>query len=189
MQCGEIKGLDGYSKSKSNFAGKKSDCKECGKERSKQYYIDNAEQYKQYRKDNPEKTAIIKQKRRARKASLPDTLTTQQQEHLQEIQNRKCIISGATTNLHLEHFIPLSWGAGGTTWENCYYMEGSLNISKGNRNPFEWIKTQPESYQDNFYNKLVPMLAERNNMTVQEFTVYAYQCEKQYKEVSEPVLS
>ena len=163
------------------------------KEYRKAYRKRNREREKELHKawinDNRGKARLNVQKRRAKRKSLPSTLSIKQKEHLPELQNHKCIISGITDNLHLEHFIPISWGVGGTTFENCYYLEGSLNISKGNRNPFEWIKTQPTEYQSNFHNKLVPMLAERNNMSVEEFTDYVYQCEKEYLGNREPVLS
>ena len=104
---------------------------------------------------------------------------------LLEAQHGQCILSGATENLHLEHFIPVSWGHGGTTFENCYYMEDSLNYDKYTKNPFEWIHTQPKEYQHRFHGILIPMFAERNRMSVEEFTDYIYECEANKKELVE----
>ena len=152
------------------------------------YYAENTEQKKDYQKqyyqENKEKVYHHGRIRRTRMAALPSTLTLEQDRIILEIQDYSCLLSGATENLHLEHFIPVAWGAGGTTFENCYYMEGTLNMSKGRKNPFEWIKYQPEEYQDNFNNKLVPELAARNNMTIEEFTDYVYQCEQNAKELA-----
>jgi hypothetical protein len=61
-------------------------------------------------------------------------------------------------------------------------MVGKLNYGKNNRNPFEWINSQPEEYQERFYGLLVPELAERNGMTVEEFIYHVYECEQYTKE-------
>lgn len=151
-----------------------------------QYYQENKEHLQDYwqywYKNNPDKVLVNSQRRRTKQNNLPDTLSVEDRKVLLEIQNRKCILSGKSSDLHFEHFIPISWCAGGTTFENCYYMERSLNISKWNRNPFEWIKRQPEAYQHRFHTVLVPMLAERNGMTIQAFIEYVYECEKAYIE-------
>lgn len=150
----------------------------------KKWYYSNKEHVlaivKRWSVNNPEKVKAISYKRRTLKFLLPTTLTPEQVELLMELQENKCILSSDTENLHLEHFIPLSWATGGTTFENCYYLQGKLNISKGNRNPFEWIKTQPVQHQQNFHYVLIPMLAERNGMSVSEFTAYIFQCEQAY---------
>ncbi|PEM65318.1 hypothetical protein CN613_25580 [Bacillus pseudomycoides] len=127
-----------------------------------------------YYKRTRERRILLKNKRRAFVHELPFNLTDYSE--LLNKQESRCPLSGFTNTLHLEHFIPLSIGHGGTTFENCYYMDGSLNISKNAHNPFEWIKTQPIEYQDRFHSILVPMLAARNEMTVEEFTEYVYWC-------------
>ncbi|MFC6040117.1 hypothetical protein ACFPYN_11865 [Paenisporosarcina macmurdoensis] len=143
-----------------------------------------------WRKKNPEQSALNDHIRRTRKALLPSTLTPEQESLLKDIQNNKCILSNIPaysdfknrrTNFTLEHFIPIVWGVGGTTWENCYYMNDVLNSSKGNRNPFYWITAQPEHIQNNFHTVLVPMMAERNRMTTGEFTTYVNEAYENYK--------
>ena len=165
------------------------------KESQKQYYKENCESRKEYqkqyskehresqnesgkkwRKKNPEKVALKDQRRRAREKSLPDDLKPETRTKIFAHFNNTCPISGANTNLHHEHFIPLCVGHGGTTAENIYPMEGSLNLSKNGSNPFEWIKSQPQEYQENFYNILVPYLAKVNNMEVAKFTDFVYWC-------------
>lgn len=135
-----------------------------------------------WRKKNPEQVALNAFLRRKRKASLPYTLTGKDLKIILKIQDGKCILLCSLEGLHLEHFIPISWGIGGTTFENCYYMNGVLNSSKGNRNPFQWITAQPIHIQDNFHNKLVPMMAERNSMTVEEFTTYVNEAYEYYRQ-------
>jgi hypothetical protein len=175
-------------------------------EYSKQYYLKNKEldnkRSAEWRKNNKERKAELNklylhekpevfryhtQKRIALKHSLPSTLTIEQDALLLEIQKGKCFLSGASEGLHLEHFIPISWGAGGTTFENCYYMEGSLNNSKYNKNPFEWIKEQPEEYQQRFHEVLIPELAKRNGLTVEEFTAYVNKSHENYINQTEEV--
>ncbi|MEC3596912.1 hypothetical protein P4159_05710 [Bacillus thuringiensis] len=139
--------------------------REYKKRRDRQYYL-----------KNKDKSRVWKNIRRARKRLLPSTLTNSQNKNMLISQNNACILATTSFDLHLEHFIPVSIGYGGTTYENCYYMEGSLNLSKNASNPFEWIKTQPSEYQDRFHSILVPMLAARNEMTVEEFTEYVNWC-------------
>jgi len=145
------------------------DNKERKIEQSKQWYINNRERYN----ENARRRV---QNRRSRKRQLPNTLTKEQDTKLLEIQNNKCLLTNESKNLNLEHFIPISIGHGGTTFENCYYMEGSLNQSKYNHNPFEWIQTQSEDVQKRFYCLLVPILAKRHGMSVKEFENYVNYC-------------
>ncbi|MCA1024285.1 hypothetical protein [Halobacillus litoralis] len=154
------------------------------KMKDKRWYEANKEYknayHRQFRQDNPEMVRRWARTRRTLKRKLPNTLTEEDEAHLIEIQKQKCIVSGKTNDLDLEHFIPLSWNTGGTTFENCYFMDTSLNRRKLNRNPFEWVEDQPKNYQQRFHDHLVPMLADRNGMTVGEFTAYVNDLHKQY---------
>ena len=148
-------------------------------ERTKQYYKNNKnkiqKQMKQYYKNNKEQFKINNQKRRTIEKALEHTLTKEQWTETLEHFNYSGALTGSD-DIHLEHFIPLSSGHGGTCIENCYPMNSTLNLSKNDSNPFEWIKIQPEDIQDNFYNVLVPYLADKNNMSVDEFTAYVNYC-------------
>ena len=191
-KCGKEKALSEFYtykyKGEIRYEGK---CKECKKqyyednkekiaEQKKQYYEDNkekiAEQNKQYREDNKEKFKIYNHNREAMKKALPHDLTDTQWDNIMDSFNYECALSHKVEDLSLEHFMPLCIGHGGTTIANVYPMELSLNISKNGSNPFEWIKRQPEELQDNFYNVLVPYMAEVNEMTVKEFEDYVYWC-------------
>lgn len=208
--CSEMLPLASYYKDRhKKYDGHEAHCTICRKvyreknaehinNRSKQWRKDNKErarkQNKAYRESNKDVIQFNKKIRRTKIASLPSTLTVEENDLLKEIQGGRCLISDTPAYCDLqqrksmytlEHFIPVSWGAGGTTFENCYYMEGSINISKHNKNPFEWIKTQPAAYQERFNNILVPMLAERNGMSVDQFIQYVYECEQRYKDSKE----
>jgi hypothetical protein len=158
-------------------------------ELNKRHYILNKERRletnRMWIKANPERVAVQRQKRRTLLASLPNILTVEQLKEIIQIQKGKCFLSGASENLDLEHFIPISWGVGGTTYENCYMLEKSLNRSMLNKNPFDWINEQPENYQERFNNILVPELARRNGVTVEEFTAYVFKAYENYINRSE----
>ncbi len=94
------------------------------------------------RRDNPEKRAVEKGRRRARKESLPDTLTLGEMEDLLKI--------GRGTypgeKLHLDHFIPLGRKENetcGTTRANCHYIPADINYWKHNRLPTEFLVQLP----------------------------------------------
>lgn len=168
---------DKISEYKKNYAKEN---KDKIREYKKQHYEANKDKIneinRKYKVENPEVTALLNEKRRTLKMLLPVTLSSDMIPNMYSEQYGECILTRVTEGLDLEHFIPLSIGHGGTTYENCYYMEHSLNMSKNNRNPFEWVNTQPDEIQERFHSILVPMLAERNEMTVEEFTDYVNWC-------------
>jgi hypothetical protein len=169
-------------------------------EKSKKYYKENEKEVKAYVKDwydrnraeiskrkkkyneeNPHIRKSIRQRYKARRYSLPQNLTTNQTKQLLSI---GCILTGEKNDLHLDHFIPLSWGHGGTTFENMIPLSAELNISKNNRNPFEWIKTRND-IDISRWNAAIEHLARLNGMTAKEFEEYVYWCENNKREVTE----
>jgi hypothetical protein len=133
------------------------------------------ERTRKWRKENKDAITIHGLKRRSLIKNLPFELDKEGLKNLLEIQDGVCVLSDSTKT-NLEHFIPVSSGHGGTTFENCYYMDETLNLSKGAKNPFEWVETQSEDIQERFYMVLVPMMAERNNMNIEEFEAYVNEC-------------
>ncbi|MEY8748967.1 hypothetical protein [Alkalicoccobacillus gibsonii] len=162
--CHIMKYLYCFGKKADGFAKTRSICKMCKMKQNADYESREG----RTRDSKLERKRRYQCERRTAERKLPHTLTAEQDAQL----NNVCILSGATSNLQLEHFIPLSWGVAGTTFENCYYIEERLNYSKGNRNPFEWIETRFQDEKNRFYGYLVPMLAERNGMRVDEFISY-----------------
>ena len=130
---------------------------------------------KKHREENPEMYRMYYIKYRARKRSLPDTLTSEETEGIVEYFHGECsICSGAFE--HLDHFIPLSSGYGGTTLENIVPMCGSCNKSKGAKNPFEWAKTLTQKDRERF-DSLVEYLTELNGIAaVEDYEAHVYQC-------------
>jgi 5-methylcytosine-specific restriction endonuclease McrA len=102
-------------------------------------YADHREQYRAYyrhwQKENPEVGKAKQARREARKRNLPDTLTSEQAEHLLVI--GKAMYPGE--KLHLDHIVPLSKG-GGTTLANMHAIPARLNCSKYDKLPGETYK-------------------------------------------------
>ncbi|PFW43779.1 hypothetical protein [Priestia megaterium] len=152
-KCEQLKHISCFRPHSEGAHGYRSNCRECNREIDK----------------------LGNLRYQMKKKNLPHTLTELDFAKMQLEQKGKCYLNDST-EIHLEHFIPISWGHGGTTYKNCYYMDAALNTSKSNRNPFEWILTQPEHIQKRFYNVLVPTLAARNNMTTNAFEDYVNRC-------------
>lgn len=149
-------------------------------EMCRKHYRENREYYRIKNRiwcmENPEKERLHVEKRRALRNKLENTLTNEEWERILDDFNYSCALSEYAENMSLEHFVPLTVGHCGTTKENCYPMESSLNSSKNGKNPFEWIKTQPVQYQHEFYHKLLPHLASINNMTIREYKNFVNWC-------------
>lgn len=116
-------------------------------------------------------------KRRAIEKNLPnDTNSKEWQTYLLNQFNNKCPLT-SSSDIHLDHFIPVAWGHGGHYIGNIIPLESTLNQSKSDKNPFEWIKLR-EDIDKNKFNDLITHLAKLNNMDVEEFIEYTYWCEK-----------
>ncbi|MED1350592.1 hypothetical protein P4U51_30005, partial [Bacillus paranthracis] len=88
--------------------------------------------------------------------------------------------------IHLDHFIPLAWGHGGTIIENMIPLRGDLNISKNDRNPFEWIKREDirEIVDMAKWHETIEYLAKLNGMTTKEYEEYVYWCEENKRDLT-----
>ncbi|MGM7720630.1 hypothetical protein [Metabacillus sp. Hm71] len=92
----------------------------------------------------------------------------------------KCSLTGNTEDITVDHFIPIAWGHGGTYRGNLIVLDVEVNKSKGQHNPFEWIKKDINRNKIilNKFNELVHKLADLNGLTVEEFEQYVYWCEE-----------
>lgn len=194
--CNEVKGKEKFYKDRSRIKGNSSRCKRCQNEylrkRRRDPDVDtlttrrewrkaNAEklrkQGKEYKEANRVRLALNESRRRARKTLLPDTLSIEQTEEIISNFGRKCAICGEEYE-HLDHFIPLSSGYGGTTKENVIPLCRFHNLSKNNKNPFIWADTLPEYERGNF-NTLVKYLQVLNGIAdVDSYKAHVYQCFK-----------
>lgn len=108
------------------------------------YRAANADKVKKWVQDwynaNSDRVRLHWLNREARKRSFPDTFTPQEFERMMDYWGGACIISGDTTNLHLDHWIPLAdSNCPGTVAHNIVPMAAYLNFSKNDSDPLEWL--------------------------------------------------
>lgn len=147
------------------------------------YYKENKEIFlesnKRYAKENKEVIDAIRLRRRARKKNLPNELTADEIKWIMEKFNYCCALSGKKLEiLDFDHFIPLSTGQGGTIIGNMIPLSPSLNSSKQDSNPFEWIKREDiqQIVPIEKFNEVVRYLSQLNKMTVAEYKEYVNFC-------------
>jgi hypothetical protein len=133
---------------------------------------------KKYAKLNLCKFRIYNALRRARKQSLLDDWSDEQKKSTWQFFGNACALTETTDNIHADHAIPLSIGHGGTIHGNMYPLCEKLNISKNNRNIFEWFKANKQHFnlEQERFDRLIEWLAKANGMTVQEYRDYVYWC-------------
>ncbi|MDO3653551.1 hypothetical protein [Bacillus subtilis] len=161
-KCDEVKELMDFYRNVNTRDGYQPHCKVCHKElvrKSKQ--------------KNKDKHLSDRHNKRAKRFGLPAELTPSLVTYMREEQQGRCILTGIDEGLQFEHTVPLSKG-GGSTFENCYFINEYLNWTMNDKNMFEWIKHQHDFVKLRFYNVFVPMMAERNGMTPKEYEAYVY---------------
>lgn len=139
----------------------------------------------EYERNNPEKKSLYRQRRRARRANLPDTLTHEQQEEILERFEGGCSLTADTEDIQMDHVIPLSIGHGGTVFGNIIPLRASLNSSKQDRNIFDWFADNKERFNlsQRKFDELIAYLAEINDMTPKEYEEYVRWCHDNPREV------
>ncbi|WP_102694162.1 hypothetical protein [Rummeliibacillus pycnus] len=159
---------------------------ESWKEKSRRYYSDNKKKRKLQIRDwnikNQNRVTSYKLNYSARKKSLPDTLTEQELEEIKKHFSYKCALS-RSTDIQFDHFICLDSGHAGTFKGNIIPLSTSLNASKNNNNPFEWIKRFQE-YQTEF-ESVVEYLAEQNKLSVEDFKSFVYWCYNNQRSINQ----
>lgn len=129
----------------------------------------------EYRKNHPEVQRAAKLRRRAREKALNCELETKELTELMERFGNRCVITGEEAE-HLDHFIPVSTGHGGTIYENLVPVTASINTSKHGRNPFLWAEKYLTDDQKENFDKVVEYLAELNGLTVEEYRRFVFWC-------------
>jgi HNH endonuclease len=166
-KCGIIKELTEYSPNGKDATNRlRCACKECERERSKKYM-----------KDNPDKVKRNIAKRQHRLTKLPNTFTLKNYREMLNAFDYKCALTGDASDIVIDHFIPISIGHGGNTIGNNIPLSRSINASKSNRNPFEWIKERPDLDYERFH-QIVSYLAITNGMSVSAYIEYVEWCFK-----------
>lgn len=195
-ECSKVKEKCLFYKDSSRASGVSNNCKECLnaylKKRRRERSLELLEarrawternrerlreQYKEYAGANRERLNITESRRRARKKGLPDTLTLEEMEKITKEFGGKCSICSEEYE-HLDHFIPIATGCGGTTYENIVPMCASCNISKGAKNPFVWAKQLSEKERERF-DGLVRYLSDINGIAaVEDYEAHVNNCFK-----------
>ncbi|WP_298833878.1 hypothetical protein [uncultured Planococcus sp.] len=185
-ECRRVRLATEFSKNASGFGKLGSQCRSCMAMLKRIKYSADPAHVKSindaWRKNNPEKAALIMKRstalRKARMVALPATLTGEQMASMYKHFNSSCALTGSTTDIHIDHAIPIAIGHGGTIVENMIPLRGDLNISKSARNIFEWfvgIKPRLNLPQSRF-DFTIAYLADLNGMTSAEYRDYVYEC-------------
>jgi len=207
-KCNTLTNREGFTSYKKGIGGLKSTCSKCEAQRKRDWRQENtdktvvylsenkerikdrrrdyrerkreelAEQEKRWKTENKDRVVLAEQRRRARKQSLPNDLTYEQQTEILAHFNNACVLTGETNDLHLDHVIPLATGHGGTTYGNIIPLRGDLNCSKNDSNLFEWFESNRQRFKlsQERFDALVKYLADVNEMTVEEYKAYYNGC-------------
>jgi hypothetical protein len=208
-KCKGLKERHQYWENGDRSHGVQTKCKDCMREEratkyreyilnyAKGYYREHIEDIKKksrkyvtkWQKANPEKVRLAGHRRQARKRALPDTLTVEQTSVILE-RFGGCVFTGSE-DFQLDHVIPLAVGHGGTTKENMVPLRSDLNMSKSNRNIFEWFASNKERFNldQTKFDELIEYLANLNEMTVEEYRDYVYWCHENPRELTEDTAS
>ncbi|MFD0048911.1 hypothetical protein ACFVHQ_06200 [Actinomycetes bacterium NPDC127524] len=153
------------------------------REQDRKRYIKRKEQrsiyHKKYYEVNKSNIKLNAKKSKKLLKSLPFTLTEQQWEQIQSDFNYGCALSEHHSDLNMEHFIPKSWGHGGTYVGNVYPVYWKINRSKSYTNPFVWIERNDvkELVDMDKWHRLINYLAEQNHLSIDEFRNFVNWCE------------
>lgn len=133
------------------------------KEIKRRYYLRNKDKciFRAYRR----KMAVKKSSFRLTKSCIPSII--------QEFKG-VCALSG-DADTHLDHFIPISTGHGETSRYNLILLSAHLNLSKSDRNPFEWAESLTDDQRIRF-DKVVEYLADLNGLTVSDYREFVFWC-------------
>ncbi|MGE8080048.1 hypothetical protein [Peribacillus loiseleuriae] len=142
---------------------------------------------KEYYRRNKQKFTFNAKKRKKYVRALPFTLTPENWLMIERIFHNSCALSEHTSDLNIEHFIPVVWGHGGTYVGNVYPLYWAINRSKSDTNPFVWIEREDVKSLVNLnkWNELISYLANQNDLTVDELKDFVYWCEKNKRSVED----
>lgn len=132
------------------------------------------ERLRKWKDGNRSRVNASHQRRRALKLQLRNDLTEKQRFILDTVFGG-CALTGVKEDVHLDHFIALDTGHGGTWAGNIIPLSGHLNLSKGAKNPFEWVKERGDIDLVRFWF-VVDVLAAVNGLTREEYVLYVYCC-------------
>lgn len=131
---------------------------------------------RRFNKANPDSQKAKNHNRRAYELALPDTLKHKEWTSIQARFGGTCAFT-ESTNVSLEHPIPLCWGRMGNEVGNVIPMDKSLNMSKGKKNLFDWYEENEHRLDSTKVDNVIYYLAEANRLTVDEYIDFLLWCD------------
>lgn len=149
------------------------------KEMAQRSHKKNAEGYnrrlREWKAINRDKVRVWDHQRRARVRGLPEDFDQSWMDQLSRIFiGGGCAVTGATDDIHWDHFIPLATGCGGTTYKNMVPLHSKVNLSKWANNPLHFF-FQGE-FEENRVLDMIEVLAFLNDMYIDEYLEYVNHC-------------
>lgn len=179
--------------------------KEKENERSRNYYIQNrekanaqslkyyhenssriTERRRAWNKDNADVLKAQRIRRIAKKRQLPAEITLEQQRKLLELFGG-CALTGVNNDIHFDHVIPIATGHGGSVISNMIPLYSELNLSKNDRNIFEWFQSNKQRFnlpQEKF-DFLIAWLAKANKVSVEDYRDHVYWCHENQQSIDD----
>lgn len=136
------------------------------------------------------KDRLASARRESRLNRLVNDFTDIQEEEMRTKFNNVCALTGKDIPTHVDHVIPVSIGHGGTTLPNMLPIGQRLNSSKGAKNIFEWYKENGDRFEvlPEMFDRAIEYLASLNDMTVNEYRDYVYECHDNPNDISTEVV-
>ena len=168
-KCGKTLDITMFSRHCKSKDGYRTYCKECAKAYQNKWYTDNreaenasrrnkydsvkeSERYevrrdsillkkKEWRANNKDKQALQSERRRAREANTPSSLTEEEWQYIKAYFKNKCAYCGKELPLERDHIVALTKG-GGLKYGNIVPACKSCNSSKGNKDLLTWYRSK-----------------------------------------------
>lgn len=150
------------------------------RQKNRDYHYNNRESISSRKKVYVAKNLIYyrlrAQGRRTMRSALPDRCT--HRAGVDKLFLSVCSISKCRQDVHIDHFIPITWGHGGSYIGNIAPIRRNLNLSKNNRHPYEWFDANKDRFNlsESAWNELTATLASQNGLTPSEFRAFVDWC-------------
>src|SRR5690625_1431180 len=161
------------------------------RELNKKWVRNNYDKYmkcvKRWQANNKDVMKISMNRYIARKMNLKNSLTKIEWGVTLTKFDESCALSGERKDLHADHVLPVSIGHGGTIYENIIPLRADLNISKSDRNIFDWFADNRERFrlEQRRFDELIEYLADINDMTTKEYEEYVRWCHDNPRTIDE----
>ncbi|MBD3843110.1 MAG: hypothetical protein IE909_14770 [Campylobacterales bacterium] len=192
---GFIKPTTDFVKSMQMKLGVLSDCNECRKEQKKIYRKENPEVSREYNRrpervikqrehrkkwseKNPEKVKQYRKTRLNREEAALYAIPIKEKNKALKQYAYSCALTGAKFNYHVDHVIALETGHASSNFENLLPLRNDLNLSKNERNIFEWAEQEHKhlGFTLDRFNEVMIEVASRSDMTLEEYEEYVNFC-------------